>query len=60
MMLKERFRTNSQKIRVLLDYPMNKYQDLNWAQATLFFECVVKPCEDYIMDGLLDLATNYN
>ncbi|TKJ23930.1 MAG: hypothetical protein CEE43_01840 [Promethearchaeota archaeon Loki_b32] len=46
------------QIRELLEDPMNEYQDPNWVQATLLFERVVIPCEEYIADGLFDLAND--
>ena len=49
-----------QKIRELLEEPMNEYQDPNWVQATLLFEQNVIPCESYIMDDLYDLARESN
>ena len=45
-----------QKIRELLEDPMNEYQDPNWVQAVLLFEHVVVPCERYTMEHLYKLA----
>ena len=45
-----------QEIRVLLEDPMNEYQDPNWVQAALLFEHAVVPCEWYKMDHLYKLA----
>ncbi len=47
-----------QQIRVLLEDPMNEYQDPNWVQAALLFEQVVIPCERFFMDELYTLASN--
>ena len=47
-----------QKIRELLEDPMNEYQDPNWVQAALLFEQTVIPCERYIMDDLYVLAND--
>ena len=47
-----------QRIRKLLEYPMNKYQDPNWVQAALLFERVVIPCKDYRADVLYNLAND--
>ena len=45
-----------QKIRELLEEPMNEYQDPNWVQAALLFEHAVAPCERYTMEHLYKLA----
>ena len=47
-----------QKIRELLEDPMNEYQDPNWVQAALLFDQTVIPCERYIMDELYVLAND--
>ncbi len=39
-----------QKIRELLEEPMNKYQDPNWVQAVTLFEQLIVPLDIYIMD----------
>ena len=41
-----------QKIRELLEAPMNEYHDPNWVQVALLFERVVIPCEEYNANGL--------
>ena len=45
-----------ERIRELLEDPMNEYQDPNWVQAALLFEQAVVPCEDYRMEKLYRLA----
>ena len=45
-----------QKIRELLEEPMNEYQDPSWVQAATLFEQLIVPLDIYIMDGLLNLA----
>ena len=45
-----------QKIRELLEDPMNEYQDPNWVQAVLLFKDTVVPCEGYTMEHLYKLA----
>ncbi len=45
-----------QKIRGLLEYQMNEYQDPNWTQAALLFERAVVPCERYAEEHLYKLA----
>ena len=45
-----------QKIRELLEDPMNEYQDPNWVQAALLFERAVVPCEGYTMEHLYKIA----
>ena len=45
-----------QKIRGLLEDPMNELQDPNWVQATMLFEQAVIPCEEYRSDIMYDLA----
>ena len=47
-----------QKIRELLEEPMNEYQDPSWVQAATLFEQLIVPLDIYIMDGLLNLAHN--
>ena len=47
-----------QKIRELLEEPMNEYQDPNWVQAATFFDQLIVPLDFYIMDGLLNLAND--
>jgi len=46
------------QIREFLEDPMNEYQDPNWVQAALLFERVVVPCEEYTLNGLVDLAND--
>ncbi len=43
-----------QKIRELLEDPMNEYQDPNWVQTALLFEQVVIPCEGYTMEHCIN------
>ena len=45
-----------QKIRELLEDPMNEYQDPNWVQAALLFNQTVVPCEWYGIEELYTLA----
>ena len=45
-----------QKIRELLEEPMNEYQDPSGVQAATLFEQLIVPLDIYIMDGLLNLA----
>jgi hypothetical protein len=45
-----------QKIRELLEDPMNEYQDPNWVQAALLFKRAVVPCYGYTMEHLYKLA----
>ena len=47
-----------QKIRELLEEPMNEYQDPNWVQAATLFDQLIVPLDFYIMDGLLNLAND--
>lgn len=44
------------KIRELLEDPMNEFQDPNWVQAAILFEQSVVPCEEYRIDILYKLA----
>lgn len=45
-----------QKVRALLNYDMNEYQDPAWVQAAELFEEVVVPCEVYHSEGLYTLG----
>ena len=45
-----------EKVRELLSYPMNEYQDPSWVQAALLFEQTVVPCGYYMMEHLYKLA----
>ncbi|MHA1750219.1 MAG: hypothetical protein ACTSYF_16430, partial [Promethearchaeota archaeon] len=45
-----------QKIRNLLEYDMNEYQDPAWVQAAELFNEVVVPCDIYISNGLIKLG----
>jgi len=45
-----------QRIRNLLDYDMNEYQDPAWVQAAELFNEVVVPCESYHSEGLYTLG----
>ena len=45
-----------QKIRELLEDPMNEYQDPNWVQAALLFDRTVVPCEWYGVEQMYTLA----
>ena len=45
-----------QKIRDLLEDPMNEYQDPNWVQAALLFDRIVVPCEWYGVEQMYILA----
>ena len=45
-----------QRIRELLEDPMNELQDPNWVQAALLFERAVVPCEEYRAEELYKLA----
>ena len=47
-----------QKIRELLEEPMNELQDPNWVQAATLFEQLIVPLDIYIMEGLLNLASD--
>jgi len=45
-----------QKVRDLLEYDMNEYQDPAWVQAAELFNEVVVPCESYYSEGLYTLG----
>ena len=47
-----------QKVRDLLEYDMNEYQDTAWIQAAELFSEVVVPCESYHSERLRTLATD--
>ena len=44
------------KIRDLLEYEMNEYQDPAWVQAAELFNEIVVPCESYCSGGLYALG----
>jgi hypothetical protein len=44
------------KIRELLDDPINEYQDPNWVQAAELFTRVVIPCEEFNEETIHSLA----
>jgi hypothetical protein len=45
-----------QKVRDLLEYDMNEYQDPAWVQAAELFNEVVVPCDAYYSEGLYTLG----
>ena len=45
-----------EKVRSLLEYDMNEYQDPAWVQAAELFNEVVVPCESYYSEGLYILG----
>ena len=45
-----------EKVRILLKYNMNEYQDPPWVQAAELFNEVVVPCESYYSEGLYHLG----
>ena len=44
------------KVRELLEYEMNEYQDPAWVQAAELFNEIVVPCESYYSEGLFTLG----
>jgi len=46
----------AQKIRDLLEYEMNEYQDPAWVQAAELFSEIVVPCESYYSERLHSLG----
>jgi hypothetical protein len=44
------------KVRGLLEYDMNEYQDPAWVQAAELFNEIVVPCESYYSEGLYNLG----
>jgi len=44
------------KVRDLLEYDMNEYQDPAWVQAAELFNEIVVPCESYCSGGLYALG----
>ena len=44
------------KVRNLLEYDMNEYQDPAWVQAAELFNEIVVPCENYSSKGLFTLG----
>lgn len=49
-----------EKIRGILEYPMNEYQDPNWAQAAEIFSDIIIPCGSvyFTHDRFLELGKN--
>ena len=47
-----------QKVRGLLEYEMNEYQDPSWVQAAELFNEIVIPCEIFYSGGLYILGTD--
>ena len=45
-----------QKVRDLLEYDMNEYQNPAWVQAAELFNEIVVPCESYYSEGLYTLG----
>ncbi|MFX0074330.1 MAG: hypothetical protein ACFE96_02730 [Candidatus Hermodarchaeota archaeon] len=45
-----------QKVRFLLEYDMNEYQDPAWVQAAELFNETIVPCECYFSEGIYNLA----
>jgi hypothetical protein len=45
-----------QKVRYLLEYDMNEYQDPPWIQAAELFDETIVPCGSYFSEGLYQLA----
>ena len=46
------------KVRNLLEYDMNKYQDPAWGQVAELFNEIVVPCESYYSKGLITLGND--
>ena len=46
------------KVRNLLEYDMNEYQDPSWVQAAELFNEIVVPCESYYSKGLFTLGND--
>jgi len=46
------------KVRDLLEYDMNEYQDPAWVQAAELFNEIVVPCESYHSIGLFTLGND--
>ena len=46
------------KVRGLLEYDMNEYQDPAWVQAAELFNEIVDPCENYHSKGLFTLGSD--
>ena len=44
------------KVRNLLEYDVNEYQDPSWVQAAELFNEIVVPCEIYYSKGLFTLG----
>ncbi len=44
------------KVRDILEYDMNEYQDPAWVQAAELFNEIVVPCESYCSGGLYALG----
>ena len=47
-----------QKIRELLEYDMNEYQDPAWLQAAELFNEIIVPCEIFCSGGLYTLGVD--
>ena len=45
-----------QKVRELLEYDMNEYQNPAWVQAAELFNEIVVPCSSYYSEGLYTLG----
>ena len=45
-----------EKVRSLLEYDMNEFQDPAWVQAAELFNEIVVPCESYYSEGLYNLG----
>ena len=46
------------RIRSLLEYDMNEYQDPAWVQAAELLKEIVVPCEVFYSEGLYNLGTD--
>ena len=47
------------KVRDLLEYDMNEYQNPDWVQAAELFSEIVVPCVSYYSEGLYTLGIDF-